>query len=203
MTYSFDDITNQIVLRVLDVINQKPQLRPGIVTSYDPGTHCVKVQWQPDQTLSGWLPLNAISAGNGWGIWAPPAMGSEVMVDHLQGDANSGVVVAVKHNLVNPVGTTTNAIGGTAVGPQQGEIVLVNQTGAVIRLCQDGSVYIKAANINIDGQLTVSGNIIGKMDVSDKHGSVDRLRGHYNSHAHTGIQTGSGTSAVTNTLDPE
>jgi phage baseplate assembly protein V len=201
MNFSFDDIIDQVTLRMIDVINQRPTLRPGLVTSYDPATNCVKVQWQPDGTLSGWLPVASHAASNGWGIWSPPNMGDEVIVEHLQGDHNSGIVIGTKHNTKTPMGSAPNTIAGSNQVPQQGEIVLVNKNGATIRLASDGSIYIKAININIDGILTVSGNIIGQQDVSDKHGSLERLRANYDGHQHSGVSTGNGLTGTTSLND--
>jgi hypothetical protein len=60
------------------------------------------------------------------------------------------------------------------------------------------------------GNLTVNGSINaaaasggGGGDISDKHGSLDRLRGNHNSHGHTSVQNGSGTSGPPNAIDPE
>jgi phage baseplate assembly protein gpV len=187
------------------VSGQRGVNRWGIVTNTqrtDTG-YVVKLLLQPDGVLTGWLPVLVHAVGAGWGVVCPPQPGMQAFVAPDLGDANHGVVIGM--------GYTTQAMPpvppdgfqqakGNPVTP--GEIALVSQAGAVIRLCTDGSVYIKAHDLNVEGNLTVQGNIVaqagasGGGDVSDRHGSVDRLRNAYNLHRH-------GNSPTTDHIDPE
>jgi len=58
-----------------------------------------------------------------------------------------------------------------------GEFWLVHATGSFIKLCNDGSIQMQ-------GDLRVAG------DVYDRHGSLDRLRRHYDAHTHDDPQGG-------------
>jgi hypothetical protein len=66
----------------------------------------------------------------------------------------------------------------------------VHQSGSFLKLCNDGKVYV-------NGDLHVNG------DVYDRHGSLDRLRGNYDAHAHGNVTNGGGVTATTNAPDPE
>lgn len=47
-----------------------------------------------------------------------------------------------------------------------------------------GSANIKAQRIDYEGDLFVNGNIVSTKDISDKNGSMQEMRGVYNSHTH-------------------
>lgn len=72
--------------------------------------------------------------------------------------------------------------------------MLIGAAGSVVRLCGDGSVFLQGT-VRVDGNLIVNG------DVSDQHGSLDRLRKIYNQHVHGGVQTGTSTTTPTTLAD--
>lgn len=145
------------------------QARFGVVTGFDPQRYAAQVLLQPEGVLSGWLPVLSARVGAGWGIAAPLTPGDQVLVVAQEGDAEHGVIVGA-------------AYSGPQPPPQapQGELWLVHQSGASIRLANDGTVRVQ-------GDLHVSG------DVYDARGSLDRLRQHYDVHTHP--PGGSTTSA--------
>ena len=55
---------------------QSGQARCGIVQSFDPATYCAKVTLQPENVLTGWLPIATAWVGAGWGLAAPPSPGA-------------------------------------------------------------------------------------------------------------------------------
>ena len=75
-------------------------------------------------------------------------------------------------------------------GYPAGEFWLVHQSGSFLKLQNDGTVQVKG-DLHVDG------------DVYDKHGSLDRLRGHYNSHVHPFVQPGGSNTPATTQQDPE
>jgi len=99
---------------------------------------------------------------------------------------------------------------------QPGEAVMYAADGTRVHLRTGGEVEIwggtsvttntKTCVINapngctINGNVTVNGNLTASGNVADSHGTLDRLRGHYNGHTHPapGGQTG-----TTNEPDPE
>lgn len=67
----------------------------------------VKVQFywdregRRDTTSSAWLRVATPLAGTGWGSWAVPRIGQEVLVDFLHGDPDEPVVVGALYNAAN------------------------------------------------------------------------------------------------------
>ena len=151
------------------------QPRFAIVTSVDPNTATVRVLLQPEAVLSGWLPVLSPWIGAGWGISCPPSPGDQVLVLSQEGDAEHGVVVGRAFSAATPSPTAP-----------VGELWLVHATGSFIKLVNDGTVQIEGI-VSISGNLHVTGSI------SDAHGKLSDLRSHYNLHHHTD-SSGSQTS---------
>lgn len=189
------------------------QNRWGLVTSVrrsDTGYEC-RVRIQPEDIMTGWLPVTAHMVGSGWGFVSPPEPGMQAFVAPDSGDGHHGVVIGMAYsNAARPPvpASDFDQPDGTPVEP--GEVALVSKSGGVIRLCSDGSIHIKG-DVRIDGALTVMNSITAKTgditaeqanvvavqgDVIDQHNSLDRLREHYNIHVH-------GNSGGPNPLDPE
>jgi uncharacterized protein involved in type VI secretion and phage assembly len=167
-------------LHAASMDGQRGEPRYGIVSSTDPVRCAVRVNYQPSGALSGWLQLPMPWVGSGWGMLAMPPIGAQVVVMPVEGDAEQCVVV----------GVTFNDQDQPPSGYPNGEFWLVHQSGSFLKLQNDGTVQVK-------GDLHVNG------DVYDKHGSLDRLRGHYNQHVHPGVQTGGGNTLMTTQQDPE
>ncbi|MDD2795898.1 MAG: baseplate assembly protein, partial [Acidocella sp.] len=51
--------------------------RFGLVSSFDSATYSAKVLIQPENVLSGWLPIVSTWVGAGWGLAAPPPLGAQ------------------------------------------------------------------------------------------------------------------------------
>ena len=136
------------------------QPRFGVVSSVDPKTGTARVQLQPEDVLTGWLPILSPWVGAGWGMSCPPAPGDQVLVLPQEGDAEHGMIVA-------------RAWSQNAAMPQTpvGELWLTHRSGSFIRLLNDGTVAVR-------GDLHVEG------DVYDRHGSLAQFREHYNQHRH-------------------
>lgn len=140
--------------------------RIGVVSSVDPNTFTARVTVQPEGILSGWLPVAAPWVGNGWGLACPPQPGDQVVVLWQEGDAEQGLVVGrLWSNDVPP-----------PMAPA-GECWLVHSSGSFIKLHNDGS-------IESSGTWRHSGSLLVTGDVSDYHGSLAALRGHYDEHVH-------------------
>lgn len=172
------------------------QPRFGVVSSVDPARPAVRVMLQPENVLTGWLPVLSPWVGAGWGLSCPPSPGDQVFVLAQEGDSEHGVVVG-------------RAWSDTARTPQApaGELWLVHQTGSYLKLMTDGTIRLQG-NTFIVGNLAVAGSIIttatgpgtGNVsiagdisatgEVSDGHGTVATLRGHYNGHVHSDPQGG-------------
>lgn len=186
--------------------------RWGSVASVDPVTMRVRVEIQPEGVLSGWLPIVQTGAGGGLTLVTVPQIGWQAAVVSDNGEAEHGVVVGFSHTDASPMPSVANAIAGSAATAQPGETILSGPGGAVLRICADGTIFI-AGNTNIQGTLTVSGDILGQgniratLDVTDRnmqHGSLATLRTAYDAHAHpvTSVQAGSSSVMTSTTSDP-
>jgi hypothetical protein len=176
--------------------------RFGIVTSTrqtDTG-YDVKVLYDygPDsQAQSGWIPVLSHMVGPGWGAVSPPHEGMLAFVAPDMGDGNHGVVIGLSWNSTDKAPLAPQQMDGDSKPVVAGELCFVSKAGAVLRLCADGSIYMKGPVV-IEGQLTVKNDIISttgnitaqKGDVSDQHGSLNRLRGNYDQHQHADPQGG-------------
>ena len=143
------------------------QPRIGVVTSFDPQTYSARLRIQPEDTLTGWLPILAIWAGAGWGLACPPAPGDQVVMIGQEGDTQQGIIL----------GRLWSAKTMPPAAPS-GALWLVHGSGSCIKLNEDGSIESTAPNWVHHGNLQVSG------DVSDGEGSLNRLRQHYDMHSH-------------------
>lgn len=192
------------------VLQQVGQNRWGVVKSVrksDTG-YMARLMIQPEGVMTGWLPVLSPMVGAGWGLVSPPAVDMQAFVASDTGDGHHGVILGMAYSTSNMPPVPHSAFDQTDGTPvDQGEIVLVSKSGAVLRLCDDGTIHIKG-DVRIDGNLTVDktitsrngdiiaskGNIIAtqaditaqKGNVSDTHGSLDRLRQHYDTHTHGG-----------------
>ena len=151
------------------------QARFGVVTSVDPARSAARVALQPEGVVTGWLPVLSAWVGAGWGMACPPAPGDQVLVLAQEGDSDHGVIVG-----------RAWSDQARAVAAPVGELWLVHATGSFFKLCNDGSIQMQ-------GDLHVAGNVY------DRHGSLDRLRQHYDAHTHDDPQ--GGTVSTPNQLD--
>jgi phage baseplate assembly protein gpV len=124
--------------------------RMGRITSYDPLTHSVKVAVLPeadfplnegDVSETGWIPWSPACAGNGWGIYAPPAIGTQVMLNHQEDSAGAPVGVASINDLSHPPPNVPI-----------GEIWAVHQSGSFFKMTTDGHLLLNGnLEVNVTG----------------------------------------------------
>ena len=150
--------------------------RFGLVSSFDPTTYSAKVLIQPENVLSGWLPIVSIWVGAGWGLAAPPPLGAQVLVIAQEGDAEQGVII----------GSVWSSVDKPIMAPA-GEIWMQHQSGSFLKLLNDGTIAMNASVVNITGSLVVTGDI---SDQNGAHGTLAALRNTYDSHTHADPQGG-------------
>ncbi|OYV32514.1 MAG: baseplate assembly protein [Acidocella sp. 20-61-6] len=158
--------------------------RFGLVSSFDPSAYAARVLIQPENVLSGWLPILSAWVGSGWGLAAPLTPGAQVLVIAQEGDAEQGVILGAVWSAVDqPLGTPG------------GELWLQHQSGSFLKLHNDGTISLQAPVVNVGGDLVVSGDI---SDQSGAHGTLASLRNTYDMHTHADPQGGvSGLPSVT------
>lgn len=131
------EMQNQMRREALRAIEQEARPRAGIVDGYDPDHYAVKVRIQPEDILTGWLPLTSPWVGNQWGMYSPPSLGDIVDVHFQQNGPNAAYVV--------------QKFFSTTVQPlpvPSGEFWLVHKSGSLFKLHNDGSVEV-SANTNM------------------------------------------------------
>jgi phage baseplate assembly protein V len=137
------------------------QIKFCTVTSVNSNNATARVLIQPENVLSGWLPILSQWVGSGWGMVCPPNPGEQVLVVPQEGDVEQGIII----------GGVFSTQQKPPVAPD-GEFWLVHRSGSFLKLCNDGT-------IRVNGDLHVAG------DVYDQKGPLSRLRTHYDSHTHT------------------
>ena len=193
--------------------------RYGVVQSVDPANHAAKVTVQPEGVLTGWLPIMSHSIGNGWGVVSLPLPGTQVILTPQEGDGEEWAIAGRVFDTAALPPSVPAAISGAPSNAQPGEIALVSQAGAVVRLAADGTIYMLAPQINIQGSARISGNLevdgditvlgthsgsTGKLiavgqisDLNGVHGTLDILRQAHNPHTHPDPQGGNtGTPSI-------
>ena len=90
-----DRLMNAMKLQSAAQQASSAQPRFAIVSSVDPKAMAARVLLQPEQVLTGWLPVLSPWVGDGWGLCAPPAPGDQVLIIPQEGEAASGAVLAM------------------------------------------------------------------------------------------------------------
>ena len=168
-----DDLMNAARREAERVMATRATTRTGLVTSYDPDNYAVKVALQPEGVETGWLPLASPWVGNGWGMFAPPSIGDQVVVEALEGENETRVVLdRLYSNDDRPLSVPS------------GEFWLQHETGAKIRLLNDGKIEIitpanieVAADTNIEVRAGANVTIEGEANVTVTGGAKVELRG--------------------------
>lgn len=176
-----DSFLNAMKMHAAALDQAQAQPRFGLVTSVDPVNGTVRVQLQPEDILTGWLPVLSPWTGAGWGVSCPPSSGDQVFVLAQEGDAEHGVVVGRAFSLSQP-----------SPAAPSGEFWLVHASGSSLKLSNDGTIYMNGP-VSVTGTLVVSGDVRAGGDIIDSHGAMSALRGHYNTHTHTDSRGGTTT----------
>jgi len=147
--------------------------RFAVVSSVDPMRAAVRVMFQPENLLSGWLPLLSNWVGVGWGLCCPPSPGDQVLIIPHEADPENAVVVgSIWHD------------GASPPAAPSGELWMVHASGSFLKLLSDGSISGMATKFSLQGNLQVTGNIVATGEVQDGVGTLGQLRSIYDSHTH-------------------
>ena len=183
-----DDIVNWVKGMASVSASAFGQPRFGIVSSVNPNDGSAKVTLQPENVLTGWLPVLAQWVGGGWGMYAPLMGGEQVLVLPQEGDGTSGVIVgrAWSDQMRPPAA-------------QAGELWFVHNTGSYLKMLNDGTIRM-SGNAFLVGNLNVDGNISATGDITDQNstqGTLNDLRQAYDAHEHPGVQSGGAKTGLT------
>lgn len=159
--------------------------KQGRVTSYDPDLYAVKVELQPEAVETGWLPIQTLMAGQGWGIYAAPAVGDQATLLFQEGDRENGWCVGFLPSDADPPPHVPT-----------GEIHVVHKAGAFLKFLTDGTVHIEAtAGIKTKGPWDHDGTLHTTQEINCDTtitASTDVVGGgkHLKTHVHGNVQAG-------------
>jgi phage baseplate assembly protein gpV len=173
--------------------------RQGTVTSYDPATYSVRVALQPDNVLTGWLPLKSLWVGSGWGLFCPPSIGDLVEIDYQEGATGYGSAGLRFYNDED-----------RPLSCPSGEFWLVHQSGSSLKFHNDGSVELETAGnlketVKGDYHLTVEGDattvVKGKQTTTAQEIDLNGAIGLNGPISQTVAEGGDTTATLTGPLD--
>jgi phage baseplate assembly protein V len=131
----------------------RAQTRAGTITGYDPTNYMAQVEISPELVQTGWLPIMTPWAGNDFGFYVGPDIGTQVIVLHLEDDFESGMVLLY-----------VNDDSHRPPPVPSGEMWAVHKSNSFLKFTNDGNVALMANNdLNIsaggDINMTATGNV--------------------------------------------
>lgn len=143
-----DALLNHMRRAAGEQAQERASTRHGTITSYDPDNYAIKVTLQPDDVLTGWIPLKAVWIGNGWGMFAAPSIGDAIEIDFQEADGGVG-----------SAGWRFFNDSERPMSVPAGEFWLVHKKGQSVKLTNDGALTIDdgqgaSAKLNGDGTIT-------------------------------------------------
>jgi phage baseplate assembly protein V len=196
--------------------SQQALPKRGVVTAYDPNTYSAKVLIQPEGYETGFIPIGSEWVGSGWGLYCPPTPGDEVEINYQEGGKNAPYIGKRFYgNLAPPLNVPSGEFwlvhkSGTALKLTNDENASLNVAGNLnitvagqVNLTASGKVVASASEFDLTGNLIVTGNITATGDIFDNNtsdGSMNHIRTIYDSHTHSGVQTGGANTATPNQL---
>lgn len=115
------------VVRTMRKYHKPP--RNALVSSYDKQKYAIKVQFQPEGTESGWIPLTSTAVGNKFGIQEAPNIKDQVQIIDQEGEHKVGHVITRHFSTLdqpNPI--------------EAGEYLKVHKTGSGVYHKSDGTL---------------------------------------------------------------
>lgn len=172
--------------------------RLGIVTSYNPKKHTVRVKIQPENeenpelSLSGELPVLSSFVGDNWGLVAAPAIGDLVLVIFQEASYNTGFVV----------GTIWGLKKNSPETPSE-EFWLVHKSGSFLKFKNNGDIEINSsAKCTVHGNtVDVTANQINLGESNLKKLMTEDIINIFNSHVHTNGNGGANTGIPTTSFN--
>lgn len=152
-----------------------------------------KCQQMQLQVLADEVRSNAENYQN-YGFTSRAFAGAEAIVVFVGGDRSHPVVIATEDRRYRKKNL---AEGEVALYTDEGDYVLFKR-GRIVEIKAGTEVKVDAPLATVTGDLKVNGQITCDGNVSDLNGSMQEMRSTYNTHKHTGVQTGGGTSGNPN-----
>lgn len=204
-------LLNVMRLQAMQAMSDTATVRIGLVDSYDPINYCAKVKLQPENVITGWLPVTSQWVGNGWGFFTPPTIGDLVEVHFQEGSFEAGIInLRFFNDNARPLPVPSGELwmqhksGAFFKLLNSGAATFSDAHGASVTLNGDGTITSQATQWNHAGNMTItSGNLKVAGDITDTFGSNTRtvagIRTVFNSHLHIDPQGGN-VSVPTTTM---
>ena len=194
-------IQNLMRMQAINAMGDRAITRLAIVDSYDPANYCAKVRIQPEDVISGWLPVLSQWVGSGWGMFSPPSIGDLVEVQFQEGSFQAGLVCQRFFNdNARPLNVPSGEFwlqhksGAFFKLLNTGAATFTDSKGATITLNGDGTITSSASTWTHTGNINVTGNVRTTGDITDQVGTNTRtlagVRTVFNSHTHVDVQGG-------------
>jgi Type VI secretion system/phage-baseplate injector OB domain/GpV Apex motif len=191
-----EELLNALAVRAGSMDAQMGQPRWGIVQSFDPTRYMARITLQPENVLTGWLPIVSPTYGPGWGVVSPLEPGQQVLCIPDNGDHDNPCILGGTWNTQATVPKIPSSITGQPNNLQSGEWAFVSPQGSYLRFCADGSVLLSATALYMLAQTIYS---LGSGSSTPQRLATETfVLDVYNNHTHGGIQPGGGNTAVPN-----
>lgn len=198
-------LANALRMQAGSMDAQLGQARWGTIQSVDPTRYVAKVLIQPEDVLSGWLPIISPWVGSAFGSVSPPSPGQQVCILADNGDHNHGIIIGGSWSAASNTPQPAKTPGGAAAPVAAGEAALVSKAGSYVLLNNDGSVLAVSGQMSVfmssdgitingggqpvhvmNGDLHVDGAVIAGFGGADQVGLQTHRHG-------LGINTAAGT----------
>lgn len=144
-----NQLLNQAQMRAARLMTQwAPQSRIGIVSSYDPDEHSVKVMLQPENKESNWIPIGVQHVGNNFGVMFAPEIGDQLEIGFHQNDPSVARVISRFHSDQQRPPRL-----------EAGEMMLKHKSGTTFFIDKDGNVRMESKGnmrIKVDGNMQIN-----------------------------------------------
>lgn len=127
-----------------------------------------------------------------YGFTSVPMEGAEAIVLFVGGDRSHGVAVKVDDRRYRKKGLQP---GEVCMYTKNNDYVLI-KAGGIVEVKASAELKVDAPLATFTGNVKVNGNIVCDGQVSDANGSMQEMRGVYNGHTHSGVQTGGASTAA-------
>lgn len=169
--------------------------RYGVVTSWDAKNHRAKVNFMPEGNESGWIPVQAMHSGNGFGLMTGltpgdgKSTGDLVEIHYQEGDYEVGQIAGRVHNDQDKPPQV-----------ESGEMLLQHQSGAYIKFDKNGVLTVHGSGGSstvhaADGSITHTDGAGGVLKQASG-GLTHQSHSISSTHVHTGVQPGGGNTGA-------
>jgi phage baseplate assembly protein V len=169
----------------LDSLNAQPRI--GLIASVGDDGTTARVRIQPEDVMTGWLPISHHHASNQVGIISPPNTGDQVVLIPHEGDAEQWIIIGRLYSDVDvpPQSPATNK----PIAP--GEVAIFTPNAWLH--FTGGKIFGAATEFNFTGDVNITGNVTATQNISAQQEVTAKSQSgavHLSTHKHSGVQSG-------------